>query len=61
MATVAIPAGEVMKGITLNAEVTGMRRTRARILAGVWLMRLAARVMGVGASCVVVDLSGPED
>ncbi|MGE4321939.1 MAG: hypothetical protein AB7E60_02795 [Sphingobium sp.] len=51
---------EAMKDMTMNIEVTGQRRARVRILAGVWLMRLAARVMGVGASCITVEMMAPE-
>jgi hypothetical protein len=60
MTTIPVSMPEVMKDMTINVEVTGQHRARARIYAGVWLMRFAARVIGVGASCIVVDLTPPE-
>ncbi|EJL21907.1 hypothetical protein PMI02_04892 [Novosphingobium sp. AP12] len=57
--SMSVPMSEVMKDMTLNIEVTGKLRAAVRIRAGVWIMRLAARVMGVGASCVVVEMTPP--
>lgn len=43
-----IPMSRVMKDVTSNVEVTGLRIWWLRQTIGVALIKLAARVMGVG-------------
>jgi len=59
MTIIPVSMSEVMKDLTLNIEVTGQMRAGVRLRAGVWLMRAAAWVMGVGASCIIVDVTPP--
>lgn len=44
---VRVPSQSVMKHITMNVKVTGLHVWKARLTVGCWLMKLAARVMGV--------------
>jgi len=39
---------DIAKGLTLSFRLRGVRRFRWRVWAGLWLVRLAAAVMGVG-------------
>lgn len=52
----SLPMRDMIKDMTLNIEVTGCKRASIRVHVGAWLMRFAARVMGVGASCIVVEM-----
>ena len=47
-----ISASRVMRGVTLNVTLTGMRVWRARVYVMLRLIRLAAWIGGVG---IVVD------
>lgn len=45
---IMVPMAMVMKNMTMNVTIKGVRLHRFRIWAGVQLMRLAARVIGCG-------------
>ena len=43
----SIPIQRVMENVTMTVRVTGLCVWRVRLRLGVWLMRIAARIMGV--------------
>ena len=45
---VEIKAGDLMKRVTLHVRVTGMRTLKIRLRIAILLMRLAAKVAGMG-------------
>ena len=45
---IRIPVQKVMRQVTMNVTVTGIRIWKVRLTLGVWLIRLAAVVAGVG-------------
>ena len=49
---VTIRAKDVMRQITLRVDVTGLTVAQWRMCAGLWLIRLAARVAGLGIEIV---------
>ena len=48
MASLHTPITNVTKNLTLTLTLTGVRSWQARVWVGTQLIRLAARVMGVG-------------
>jgi hypothetical protein len=48
MATLDVTASSLMKRITMTVRVSGVMRQHARIWLGCQLIKIAARVMGVG-------------
>lgn len=53
MATIEVSAGEAMSRMTFKVVVTGRRRTIPRAQLGVWMIRLAAKVMGCNIEIVM--------
>ena len=45
---VTIPLSRATQNVTLNVKVSGVRVWKFRQTVGIWLIKLAARVMGVG-------------
>jgi hypothetical protein len=45
---IALPLSRIMKNATLNVRLTGIRVWWLRQQVGIWLIKCAARVMGVG-------------
>jgi len=45
---VRLPAARVMQQVVLSVELTGIRTWKVRLTLGVWLIKLAAFVMGCG-------------
>lgn len=39
---------DLVKRVTMTVRITGVRRFAARTKAGLWLIRLGARVIGMG-------------
>lgn len=50
MTEVSVPISEVLKHITVKVTVVGMRKTLIRVNIGCSLMKLAAKIMGVGVN-----------
>ena len=44
----------ILKSQTIIVKIKGVKRLRARIIAGMWLFRLAGRIIGTN-----VEISGP--
>lgn len=53
MAAHELPMAEVMRSVTMELRLTGVRVFRARLSVGMMLLRLAARVMGCGIEVLV--------
>ncbi len=53
-ATVRVPMSEAMSQLSLRVVVTGRRRAALRTRVGVWLLGIAADVIGVGSIDVSV-------
>lgn len=41
-------ASDLLKSVTLTVKITGLRSFRVRVWLGVQLLKLAARIIGVG-------------
>jgi len=52
---VRLSHGHLMKCVTLNVTLTGVRVWRVRQDAGIWLIRLASYVMGCGVHVEIED------
>lgn len=50
-----VPMSDLMKNITVEVTVTGMKSFRVRFAIGTFLMKLSAKIMGVGLK---IDLKG---
>lgn len=48
MPVVNVPIRQAVKGTTMTVNVTGLRTWCWRVAFGVWLMRVAAWVIGCG-------------
>jgi hypothetical protein len=44
---VKVPMAKAMQDATLHVKVTGVRRWKARVAVGAWIVRLGAKVIGV--------------
>jgi hypothetical protein len=58
---IRIPMADVMGRIHLNVTLTGVTIYRLRLWIGLHLLRLAARVMGVGMHLDMVEQSAGQD
>jgi hypothetical protein len=43
-----VSATEALRAIELEVELTNVRTAHARLTVGIWLLRVAARVIGCG-------------
>ena len=48
--TIEIPAGKIAGRLTLQIKITGMKRWRARLRLGCWLLRVAGAVIGTNVA-----------
>ncbi|NTV25929.1 MAG: hypothetical protein HGB01_06935 [Chlorobiaceae bacterium] len=53
MKNIDIKAADLAKKLTIRVSVSGMNVLRARFSVGAWIMRLAAKIMGV--TIILID------
>jgi len=59
---ITLPIGNVVKKcqMTVAVRLTGIPLFRMRLKIGIWLIKLAARIVGIKADVIVVDEGGAE-